>query len=104
MLVIIVKEPGKAPEEREIKGDLESLKEIVGGYIEMVTLPRSIGLVMVCNEEGKLKGMLPNFPLGFDMIVGTVFFSRTRGPELTSVYVGDLEKVKRLTWGYGGEK
>lgn len=103
-ITVIVKEPGKGPEERVLINSLESLKELIGEYIEQITLPKSIGLMMLRNMEADLKGLPKNFPLGFEFIRGTVVFCRTRGENISSVYVGDLEKVKRITWGYGGEK
>ena len=58
--------------------DLDDLQKAVGGNIEYVPLPKtSPFLFMYCNEEGKLKGLQPNwfatalidFP---DTIVGDV--------------------------------
>ena len=72
---VIVKEPGKTSEYREIDNTLEAMQEIVGGYIECVFLEG--GAVMVCNEEGKLMGMQMNFPFRGDIIVGTVFVCGT---------------------------
>lgn len=37
---------------------LEAMQEAVGGWIETVTLDRQV--VIVCNEEGKIRGMEPN--------------------------------------------
>ena len=72
---VIVKEPGMASEYREVDNTLDSMQEIVGGYIECVFL--GDGAVMVCNEEGKLMGMQMNFPFHNDIIVGTVFVCGT---------------------------
>lgn len=48
----IVKHPGLEPMLCEIENSLEELQMIVGGHIECVTRP--IGIVIVCNEEGRL--------------------------------------------------
>lgn len=53
-LSVYVKDPGKKLEERYLKNDLESLQDMVGGYIEVVTLLN--GTVVICDEEGRLKG------------------------------------------------
>ncbi len=52
----------------EIEAGLNSMKEIVGGYIEMIALEP--GLCLVCNEEGKIFGLPANRPLGMDVIAG----------------------------------
>ena len=52
-------EPGKSPEVKEIPGDLASLQEEVGGYIEAV-YPFEDPVAIICNEEGKLIGLPPN--------------------------------------------
>lgn len=69
---VICKEPGKEPEIIKIGKDLRAEQEIVGGNIE--TVPFTEGTILVCNEEGKLDGLLPNIKYGnSDVIVGTFF-------------------------------
>lgn len=73
--MIRIKAIVKRPDERfghvcNISASLGNLQKTVGGYIEAVPLTDKI--VMICNEEGKLKGLEPNFHLPFDTIVGTV--------------------------------
>lgn len=68
----IIKEVGKSPRVENINNDLETLKSIVGGYIEVVRVDSDI--LCICNEEGKLKGLPPNFSTGYDVIVGDVVF------------------------------
>lgn len=41
-----------------ISPTLENLQKIVGGYIETVTI--APGVVVICNEEGRILGMDPN--------------------------------------------
>lgn len=69
---IVIKKVGQFPEVREIKGTLENLKEIVGGYIECINMFDNV--LCVCNEEGKLLGLPANFLFMNDIIVGDVFF------------------------------
>lgn len=59
MKVIIVK-PFTNPYVAAIKGDLESMQAIVGGYIEAVYPFDDPDVALVCNEEGKLEGLTPN--------------------------------------------
>ena len=51
---VIIKEPGKAPRHVHISDSLKNLQATVGGYIEAVTLAED--LVILCDEEGRLKG------------------------------------------------
>ena len=69
---IVVKKVGQKPEVKEINGELHEMQEIVGGYIECINIVENI--LCVCNEEGKLMGLLPNLVFNRDIIVGYVFF------------------------------
>lgn len=59
MKVIIVK-PFTQPFIKEIQGDLRSMQEIVDGYIEVIYPFDDRNIALVCNEEGKLEGLMPN--------------------------------------------
>lgn len=50
--------PNAKPLPADIENTLEALQEAVGGFIETVFITHS--LVIVCNEEGKLKQLPPN--------------------------------------------
>ena len=87
---IVVKKVGEMPEVREIENDLDAYKEIVGGYIECVTLTHNVfsrlyNVICVCNEEGKLMGLPGNFFFGLDVIVGDVFFCAVNGEDFDSL-------------------
>lgn len=58
MKIIIVK-PFTNPYVKEIKGDLESMQAVVGGYIQSI-YPFDDEVALVCNEEGKINGLMPN--------------------------------------------
>jgi hypothetical protein len=75
----IIKEVGKNPQVQEIENGLEALKELVGGYIEVVSMEDNI--LLICNEEGKMQGLPPNFSMGYDVIVGTAVFVAFDGKE-----------------------
>ena len=59
MKVIIVK-PFTQPYTANIKGDLRSMQNIVGGYIEAIYPFDDEEIALVCNEEGKIEGLTPN--------------------------------------------
>lgn len=64
---VIFKAPGRKPEEREITGSLGGMQKAVGGYIETLTLPGT-GLVIVFDEEGRLKGKNRNIVIARAML------------------------------------
>ena len=84
---VYYKRPGKNLIEVKIPNELEWIQGAVEGYFEAVTLkPGENGmpdLVMLCNEEGKLRRTDPNFRLLNDMIVGPVLFVGQDGEEYT---------------------
>ncbi len=75
---VLVIEPGKCPEEKEIGGGLADMQRLVGGHIQVIyPFPEEVALV--CNEEGKLQGLPLNRALRnaegevYDIISGTFF-------------------------------
>lgn len=91
-MTIVVKEVGKRPEVREIEGTLKEMQAIVDGNIEAIYLPD--GLVMVCDEEGKIKDKTDNFRFGWDYIVGDVFFVGAGEEDFVSLTDEQVEMVK----------
>lgn len=77
---VLVKEPGKPAEVREIENTLEAFRAIVGGHIEAVRISDDIACYI--NEEGKLQDLAPNLlvPLqrtaGLEVICGPAVFFR----------------------------
>ncbi len=75
---VLVIEPGKCSEEKEIGGSLADMQQLVGGYIQVV-YPFAEEVALVCNEEGKLQGLPLNRALRdsegelYDIISGTFF-------------------------------
>jgi hypothetical protein len=76
---IVVVEPNRKPYRKDIQNTLEAMQDIVGGYIENVTIGDTrkgarIGLVV--NEEGKLLDLPLNRRIvHFDILVGTFFIT-----------------------------
>jgi hypothetical protein len=90
-LRVVVVEPGREPQAREIGDDLDSLQAIVGGYIEVVPLGDLPGLLIVCNEEGIMHALPLNRGLH-----GTFFVVRSAGTEFGSLTVSDEKAALRL--------
>lgn len=69
---ILKVEPGQVPYEKNIPNTLESIQAEVGGGL-FQPLYVGEGIVLCCNEEGKLNGMEPNRRLGNDIVFGPFF-------------------------------
>lgn len=95
---VIVKRPGEIPETVEIKNDLKTLQGIVEGYIETFRLFGDC--VIICNEEGKLRGMPFNFEMAGETFVGPVLFVGVKGKNFTDcpVRAEDLKVVRPSMW------
>ena len=92
---VIVYRVDAEPVVEEHEDTLESWQSIVGGYIELVPLPD--GLLLLCNEEGKLDGLRYNRTVpDIDDILGDFFVCRSDGDEFASVQPGDLATLNRL--------
>ena len=78
----------KLPHERighyeDIPNELSALQQAVDGHIEAVYLDS--GLVMIVNEEGKLRGLPRSFQTQYDTIVGTAVICGQCGDEFADV-------------------
>lgn len=90
---VVVKEPGRKSKEREVENTLEMLHNLVGGYIECVSTI-STNIVMIVNEEGKLRDLDNNFEYYNDMIVGTAVFVGVDGEDFRSLTDEEIDEVK----------
>lgn len=91
---IVVKRPAEKPEIQEIENDYRLMQALVGGYIECVSVIDNI--VCVCNEEGKLMRLPPNFVLNGDMIVGDVFFCAAGDEDFESLNDEQVEFIMNV--------
>ena len=75
---ILVVEPERRPEVREIDGSLKTMQGIVGGYIQAI-YPFDDSVALVCNDDGKLLNLPANRGLRdkngqiYDIVAGTFF-------------------------------
>lgn len=85
---VIIKRPDeKIGHMTNIVNSLKCFQNHVGGHIEVLPVGED-GAVMICNEEGKLLRLTPNFWFGEelpDIVVGTVIICGTDGEEFTDV-------------------
>lgn len=103
---VLVKEPGKPAEVREIENTLQAMQEIVEGFIEVVRLAED--LLLVVNEEGKINGMKPNFICCGILICGPAFFcgvtSGDDGKDFRGLDDDEIHAVEFLYPQIKGEK
>ena len=91
-IMVVIKEPGKpAAVDPLFDNTLEALQDAVGGYIETFTLPS--GIVLICNEEGKLHRLPYNVRVCGCDFVGVVIVCRASGDEFGSLKAQDIPKL-----------
>ena len=91
---VLIVEPDQHPRIETIKNEYETMNKIVGGLIEEIHLDDYT--VLICNEEGKLRGLQPNRQVGQDVIVGTFFIASDQGmEELVSLQEDQIEKYTK---------
>lgn len=66
-----------------ISEGLLNLQNTVGGYIEIFTL--CTDMVIICNEEGKLRGLPYNCNIAGEDFVGDIIFAGIHEDELTDI-------------------
>lgn len=69
-ITVMVKNPGRPWHESRVRKELSKSQTLVGGYIE--TVPVDEGMMLMVNEEGKLRGMAANFEYRQDILCGPV--------------------------------
>ena len=89
---VLVKYPGSAIREEEIENTLEDLQELVGGYIEAVTIEEG---VVICNEEGLIKGLPYCCEIEGIDFVGPVVIAGVDGDEFADVQITPEEFKRR---------
>ncbi len=75
----IIMAPYNAPIVADIPNRLKALQGWVGGFIE--AYPIGNNTLIICNEEGKLKGLTPNAKIAGESFVGTILFVGTDGED-----------------------
>ena len=112
---ILIVEPERRPEVREIDGSLKSMQEIVGGLIQAL-FPFDEPLALVCNDEGRLLGLPANRGLRdehgriYDIVCGTFFICGAPADcdHFTSLTPEQIERYRErfytpeMFWGMDG--
>lgn len=91
-LLTIYKEPGKGPTVKVIDNELKPLQRAVGRLIEVVDYKD--GVIILCDEEGYIKGKAPNV-FG---ICGPIVLCRAEGEDFASLRYDEVPKlIKELS-------
>lgn len=98
MKILLVK-PGEEAFETEIKGDLTSLQEIVGGHIQAI-YPFEDPVALICNDDSKLMGLPLNRALYddkgrvYDIIAGDFFLTGLSQDDFSDLSDELMEKYR----------
>ncbi len=92
MIKVLAKHPGHPAHFVHIPNTLEAMQSLVGGYIETVTL--ATDLVLICNEEGFLRGLPDNCRLCGMRLVGSILLAGIDGDEFADIPL-DREQAER---------
>lgn len=89
---VVMVEPNKPAYITEIGDDYQSIHDAVGGLIEPIYFLHERGVVMVGNEEAKLRNMAGNrrFPEG--IVAGSFFICGDNGKDFCSLSDEQCEK------------
>lgn len=90
-ITVMVKDPGQPARFLTIRNSLETLQEIVGGYIEIVNLDDKT--CIICDEEGRLKGKQHNIAFSRVSFVGTIILAGYKGDELVDFPYSNLGEM-----------
>lgn len=99
-IIVMVMEPEGVWEEKVIPNTLEALQELVGGYIEAIRIHNE--LIVIVDEEGKLKNKQTNMYLPGDRLVGTVVVVGENGEEFADCPEGFRKCMKGKACGLLG--
>jgi hypothetical protein len=94
MIKAIIKHPGHPPFCCLVKNTLESFQNIVGGYIETVTVG---DVVIICNEEGFLLGLPFNCNVDGMRLVGPILLVGQDGDEFADVPAGARDLIEEVS-------
>lgn len=93
-LRVLVKRPGLPLRAEVVENTLRSMQNLVDGPIECVTV--ATDLAIVCNEEGRLRGLSPSASILGMQFVGPVAFVGVRGEDFTDITRAGERLVRQI--------
>lgn len=94
---VLIKEPNKPCRMATIPNRLKALQEIVGGYIEVVTITTDTAII--CNEEGLIRVLPYNCEVCGHSFFGTIFFVGVDGAEFDDIGEGAAWVLRKAVDG-----
>lgn len=96
----LVVRPGRAPEPVTVENELKALQELVEGDIETVTIWWPEPAVIVCNDEGLVRGLPLCAAVEGVPIYGTFLIVGADGEDFCSLTAGQMSRLMRqwLRW------
>ena len=112
---VLVVEPERRPEVREIEDSLKAMQEIVGGLIQPI-YPFDEPVALICNDEGKMINLPMNRGLRdkdgqiYDIVSGVFFLcsAPADSDHFTSLTPNQIEQYQKrfyapeMFWGMDG--
>lgn len=90
---VVFQSPGDISKVITIENDLKPMNELIGGYLETLTL--SNGLVLIMDEEGRLKGLPDNIRCAqYGTIAGTVFVTADEEEDFRSLTTEEIQSAR----------
>ena len=93
-LRVLVKRPGLPLRAEVVENTLRSMQDLVDGPIECVTVTED--LAIVCNEEGRLRGLSPSATILGTQFVGPIAFVGVRGKDFTDITRAGERLVRQI--------
>lgn len=98
---VLVVEPYTPPYVKDMENSLEAMQQTVGGYIQCF-YPFDDDVVIICDEEGKINGSLPNREIldengeRIDVVFGTFFIAREGEEDFQSLTDEQLKTYSEM--------
>ena len=89
---VVFQRPGELSKVLYIPNTLEAFQQLVGGYIETLTLPD--GFVIICNWEGRYLGLQPNVNTYAGVIVGNIIITKAEGEGFVSLTPDQVQSAR----------
>lgn len=93
-LSVLVNRSGLPIRADVVENTLRSMQNLVDGPIECVTI--ATDLAIVCNEEGRLRGLSPSATILGTQFVGPVAFVGVRGEDFMSITRAGERLVRQI--------
>lgn len=93
---VVIVEPLRQPYHAKIDNTLMALQQKVGGYIEIINPFLDSNIILICDEEGKIKVLPLNRKINNDIIAGTFVIAGSNDEgDFISLSDEEIEKYKK---------